>query len=170
MCPPGLGIVSLSAKARQIVRAENGFPRFYWDFRKALASIEKNETPFTSPVSLIAGLSQSLEMIHAEGLAQVYERHRRLSAALRKGAAALGLVAFGQQDSLSPTVVALRVPEGRNGADIVRALYERFRTVIAGSRNRLSGTVIRIGTMGHCTDEDIRTDLSGLAEVMKDGG
>jgi aspartate aminotransferase-like enzyme len=85
---------------------------------------------------------------------------------LRAGCAALGLSSFGQADALSPTVVALNVPEKLNGADIVRDLYERHRTVIAGARNKLQGRIIRIGTMGFVHEEDILTDLAHLEEVL----
>lgn len=166
MCPPGIGLVSVSPKAWKFVERENGLPRFYWDFRKALASGEKSETAFTAPVTLITGLKEALEMIHEEGLPQVLARHRRLSSALRTGCAALGLTAFGQPGALSPTVVALDVPEKLAGADIVRGLYERHRTVIAGARNKLAGRIIRIGTMGHVHEEDILTDLAHLEDVL----
>lgn len=67
-------------------------------------------------------------------------------------------------------MVALEVPEKINGGDIVRRLYERFGTVIAGSRNKLSGRVIRIGTMGNVHEEDILTDLAELEEVLNELG
>jgi aspartate aminotransferase-like enzyme len=170
MCPPGVAILSISPKAWAVVVQENGLPRFYWDFRKAMASAEKFETPFTSPVSLITGLKEALEMIHEEGLSEVLARHKRLSGALRAGCVALGLPCFGQADSLSPTVVVLQVPEPLNGGDIVRRLYEKHRTVIAGARNKLSGKVIRFGTMGYLHEADILTDLMHLEDVLKDLG
>jgi aspartate aminotransferase-like enzyme len=166
MCPPGIGLASVSPKAWRMVNRDSGMPRFYWDFRKAVASIEKSETPFTTPVSLMAGLLAALEMIHAEGLTAVLARHRRLAGALRAGCEALGLRTFGQPDSLSSTVVALEVPASLNGGDIVRHMYERYKTVIAGSRNKLSGRVIRIGTMGYFHEGDILTDLLYLEETL----
>jgi aspartate aminotransferase-like enzyme len=166
MCPPGIGLISVSPKAWKIVKREDSVPRFFWDFRKAKAAAEKSETAFTSPVSLIAGLKEALEMIHEEGLPQVLKRHKTMSSALRAGCAALGLSSFGMATSLSPTVVALDVPEKLNGGDIVRRLYEQYGTVIAGSRNKLSDRVIRIGTMGDVHDDDILADLAELEEVL----
>jgi aspartate aminotransferase-like enzyme len=162
MCPPGLGLISISAKAWDVVRRDDRLPRYYWDFRKAVASVEKDETPFTTPVAMMAGLREALEMIHEEGLANVLERHRRLAAALRAGCAALGLPNFGEGNS--NTVVCLETQRGR---EIVRAMYARHRTVIAGSRNQLDGSVIRIGTMGAVTEEDIRTDLRQLEDTLE---
>lgn len=81
MCPPGLGLASVSVKAWQVIGRAGWSPGYYWSFPRALASCEKGETPFTAPVGLIAGLLEALEMIHSEGLAEVLARHRRLSSA-----------------------------------------------------------------------------------------
>ncbi len=170
MCPPGIGVVSVSPKAWKIVEREDRLPRYYWDFRKTMSSAEKFETAFTAPVSLMSGMHAALEMIHEEGLPKVLARHLRLSAALRAGCAAIGLTGYGEVGALSPTVVALQVPEKLNGGDIVKRLYEKHRTVIAGSRNKLSGRVIRIGTMGYLSEEDILTDLRHLEDVLPELG
>jgi aspartate aminotransferase-like enzyme len=166
MCPPGLGLASLSRKAWAVVNRDDRKPGFYWSFAKALASMEKSETAFTAPVSLVAGLSEALEMIHAEGLPNVLDRHRRLATALRAGGQALGLREFARAASLSSTVVAFQVPDHLEGGEIVRALYRDHGTVIAGSRNRLSGRVIRIGTMGAISTGTILTDLAHLEAVL----
>jgi aspartate aminotransferase-like enzyme len=166
MCPPGLALVSVGPKAREIIQREDRMPRFYWDFRKAIASAEKSETPFTPAVPLIAGLCEALEMIHEEGWPQVMARHCRMASALRAGCAELGLSSFGDRRALSSTVVALNVPENLNGGDIVRRMYEDHGTVIAGSRNKLSGKVIRIGTMGQVHAADVFTDLLHLEATL----
>jgi aspartate aminotransferase-like enzyme len=168
MCPPGIGIASVSPKAWQVVNRDTGMPRFYWDFRKAMKDGETMETPFTPAASLILGLREALEMIHEEGLPLVLDRHRRLSTQLRDGCARLGLSSFPRTDALSSTVVTLNVPEHLKGGDIVRLLYERHNTVIAGSRNKLSGKVIRIGTMGCIQESDVLTDLGHLESVLRE--
>jgi aspartate aminotransferase-like enzyme len=71
----------------------------------------------------------------------------------------------------SSTVVAIKVPQGLEGAAIVSHLRSRYRTVIAGSRSeRLRDKVIRIGTMGAVSDEDIRIDLEHLEATLRDLG
>lgn len=166
MCPPGIGLASVSEKAWEIVDEERPTPRFYWDFRKARASIVKNETPFTPPVSLLWGLLEALEMIHEESIAEVLARHGRLAQALRAGCDAMGLPSFPSDSALSNSVTALQVPEDLDGSTIVKHLYNNYGTVIAGSRNRLKGRVIRIGTMGHVSDGDILTDVHFLEATL----
>jgi aspartate aminotransferase-like enzyme len=166
MCPPGLGLASITEKAWRVINRPDRTPGFYWSFARALASMEKSETPFTALVTLVAGLCEALTMIHDEGLPNVLTRHRRLSTALRAGGAALGLAEFTRAPLLSSTVVAFAVPDTLEGGAIVKALYEDHGTVIAGSRNRLAGRVIRIGTMGALTDGTILTDLAHLEAVL----
>ncbi|HEX7003669.1 MAG TPA: alanine--glyoxylate aminotransferase family protein [Trueperaceae bacterium] len=168
MCPPGLGLASVSERAWRVVREERSTPRFYWDFRKAAAAAEKSETPFTPAISLIGGLREALLMIHQEGVANVLERHARLALALRAGCDALGLKSFPEPPAASNSVTALTVPEGLDGGEIVKTLYRNYRTVIAGSRNRLAGRVIRIGTMGSVSEADILADLHFLAATLND--
>ena len=57
--------------------------------------------------------------------------------------------------------------KGETGGAIVRHMYEHHHTVIAGARNRLSGRVIRIGTMGAVGEGDILTDLLHLEETLR---
>ena len=169
MCPPGLGFAAVSAKAWEVVKREGTVPRFFYDFRRARAAWEKGETAFTPPVSLVYGLREALRMIAEEGLGRVTARHRRLSSALRVGCGALGLEPFNRPEVASSTVVALKVPQGLEGAAIVAHLRSRYGTVIAGSRSpRLHNKVIRIGTMGAVSEADIQTDLRHLKATLED--
>lgn len=170
MCPPGLGVASVSAKAWTIIERDGGLPRFYFDFRKYRTEAEDGATPYTSAVSLIAGLNEALRMIHAEGVPQVLARHRKLAAALRAGCEAIGLRDFPTNGVRSNTVGVFHVPVGIDGAAIVRRLHEKHRTVIAGARNKLAGKVIRIGTMGDIHEGDILTDLVHLEDVLAELG
>lgn len=137
MCPPGIGIIAASEKAWDVIRRDNRQPRFYLDLRKARDSFDKGESTFTPPVSLVYGLDAALDMIHEEGLPNVLARHARLSRGMKAGGAAMGLANFTRDPSQSNTVACFHVPEGLDGTKIIRRLYEKHRTVIAGVRNRL---------------------------------
>jgi aspartate aminotransferase-like enzyme len=165
MCPPGLGLASMSEKAWAIAQRPDRLPRYYWDFRKSVPNAERSETPFTTSVAHIYALHEALTIMHEEGIPNVLARHQRLSAKLRAGGVALGLRAFGDPAAYSPTVVCFEVPEPWSGREILRAMKRRG-SVIAGSRNKLEGRVIRIGTMGALDEADIETDLQHLAESL----
>ena len=163
MCPPGAGLASVSDKAWSAMEDGRAKPGFYWDFKKARMAAEKNETPYTSPISLIFGMREAMRMIDEEGWENVLARHARLANELQTGGGALGLPVFTKSPLVSSTVVVFAVPEGRDGGEVVRHMKQHYGTVIAGIRNeKMKGKLIRIGTMGACTAEDIRQDLEYL--------
>jgi aspartate aminotransferase-like enzyme len=170
MNPPGLTMAAVSEKGMRVVQAAHGIPRYFFDFRRAKASLDKGETPFTPAVSLILGLREALSMINEEGLPAVLARHARLAGALRAGFEALGFAMFPIGRPFSSTVTVGVVPEGLDGAAIVRHMYANYRTVIAGQRTKLRNKVIRIGTMGSVAPGDILTDLHYLECTLRDLG
>jgi aspartate aminotransferase-like enzyme len=171
MCPPGIGLAAIGAKAWKVIDRDGRLPCFFADFRRARASLEKDGTPFTPPVTLVYGLLEALRMIDEEGMANVLARHSRLAAALRAGVQALGLELYNQPNTSSATVVAMKVPQDLEGSVIVQHMRERYKTVIAGARHpSQTGKVIRIGTMGLISETDIITDLRHLEATLKDLG
>ena len=170
MCPPGLGLLAASEKAWAVIRRDTGMPRFYFDLRRTRDSHDKGESTFTPAVSLVQGLDAALDMIDEEGLANVLARHARLSRGLKAGAAALGLANFATAKAQSNTVACFHVPEGLDSLYLIRRLYEKHRTVIAGARNRYSGKMIRLGTMGAISESDILTDLLHIEDVLAEMG
>lgn len=171
MCPPGLALASVSGKAWRIIDEDGGKPRFYWDFRRARDfAEEKGQTAFTSPVPLVYALREALGMIHEEGWPDVLARHRRVSAALRAGGERLGLPLFTSAPLVSDTVCVLGVPEGLDGKRVVSHLHERYGTVITSTKTRAGGRVLRIGTMGACSEDDVATDLEHLERTLADLG
>ena len=170
MCPPGLALLSASEKAWAVIRRDSGIARFYFDLRRARDAYDKGESTYTPAVGLVAGLDVALDMIDEEGLDNVLARHARLSRGLKAGAAALGLPNFARAAHQSNTVACFHLPDGVDGSKLIRRLYEKHRTVIAGARNRLQGKLIRIGTLGAITEADILTDLMHLEDVLGEMG
>jgi aspartate aminotransferase-like enzyme len=171
MCPPGIGLAAVGAKAWKVINRDGRLPSFFADFRRAKASLEKDGTPFTPPVTLVYGLLEALRMIDEEGLVNVQKRHERLASALRAGVQALGVELYNQPTISSATVVAMKVPLGLEGGVIVQHMREHYRTIIAGARHpSQTGKVFRIGTMGMVSETDIITDLRHLEGTLKDLG
>ncbi len=79
-------------------------------------------------------------MIHEEGSENVRERHCILSEAFIN-IQAMGLTCFTQTQLRSDTVAVFDKSATLDTGQIVSALCEKYRTVIAGARNRLNGRV-----------------------------
>lgn len=166
MCPPGVGLVSVSDKGWDRIEPDDGKRRFYFDFRKARDAADKNQTTYTTPITLMAAIREALRMIDEEGLANVLDRHQTLAVDFRAGGAALGLPLFTDPQMVSNTVTVFSMPDGLDGNAVVEYMYRDFNTVIAGARNWLAGKVIRIGTMGAISGAEISTDLKYLKQTL----
>ena len=130
--------------------ARANLPRYYFDWARAYACLERGQHPVTPPVSLFYALDLALEMLLAEGLEAVFTRHQHLGEYVRRHVRAIGLQLLADAASASNTVTAVRVPDGIEAKLVLNILRERDQVVMAGGQEHLSGKIIRIGHMGSC--------------------
>ncbi|MGJ3254457.1 MAG: pyridoxal-phosphate-dependent aminotransferase family protein [Elainellaceae cyanobacterium] len=168
MIPPGLGFVSMSTKAWAAYQVAK-LPRFYLDLGKYRKDAAKNSTPFTPPVNLFFGLQTALRMMQAEGLENIFSRHRRHQAATYAAMQALGLSLLASEDVASPAVTAV-MPINVEADQIRTALKKRFDISIAGGQDHLKGKIFRIGHLGFVSDRDILTVIAAIEAVLPDLG
>jgi aspartate aminotransferase-like enzyme len=169
MVPPGLAMVSISRKGWQAY-AEAKMPRFYWDFGKAKSYLEKDQTPWTPAVSVIYGLSVSLDMMLKEGLQNIVARHTRIGAAAREGVRSLGLPLFADEKYASNTVTAVAAANGLDTKKMLKILREEHRVVLGGGQQKLDGKIFRIGHLGLVSEDDITKVVSALKTVLPEAG
>ncbi len=168
MLPPGLSFVSVSDKAW--ARAETSkLPKFYFNFRKERANLARNQTNFTSPVTLIIGLNESLRMLRAEGLENVFRRHATLANATRKAVQAIGLEIY-PRESPSNSVTAIMSPPGIDSQAIYKNLREKYGITAAGGQDKAKGKIFRIAHLGYSDRFDIITAIAGIEMVLKGMG
>lgn len=165
MLPPGLAFVSVSDKAWKMADTAKT-PKFYFNFKKERENLAKNQTNFTSAVTLIIGLNESIKMLQAEGLENVFARHERLARATRAGVAALNLKLF-PKESPSNALTAIESPAGVDGQAIYKHLREKYGITGAGGQDKLKGKVFRIAHLGYADTFDVITALAGIEMVLK---
>jgi alanine-glyoxylate transaminase / serine-glyoxylate transaminase / serine-pyruvate transaminase len=170
MCPAGLGILAVSAKA--LLAAETStMRRAYFEFRDMRQTVETGYFPYTPPTQILHGLRRALDRIHTEGLDQVIARHARLAEGVRRGVAAWGLMTCAEHPSLaSNTVTAIRVPDGVDARDVIRIGYERYNTSFGSGLARLAGKVFRIGHLGDLNEGMCLTALSVAEMALVEAG
>ncbi|MGI0488451.1 pyridoxal-phosphate-dependent aminotransferase family protein [Pantanalinema rosaneae CENA516] len=169
MMPPGLGFVAVSPRAWRAYPTAK-FPRFYLDLGKYQQDALKHSNPFTPPVNLFFALQAALQMMQTEGLEGIFDRHQRLSQALRSGLQALGFRLFAPDHAASPTVTALFPPDGIDAEAIRSVMKHRFKIMLAGGQDHLKGKILRIGHLGYVRDRDILTALSALEATLLELG
>jgi aspartate aminotransferase-like enzyme len=167
MLPPGLAFAALSPKAWEFVKTST-LPKYYFDFTKQLKSQEKNQTAYTSAVSLILGLQEVLHRIRQEGLEQIFARNRRLAAATKAAMRALGLKLYAQ-DNPSVVLTAVQAPPGVDGQKVVAELRKKG-IWIAGGQSQAKGKIFRIAHMGYIDNLDLLGTIAGLEGVLNQLG
>lgn len=162
MCPPGLMIAGVSARAMDAA-AESGYPRFFWDVRSMLKSTAAGSTPSTPPLSLLYAFDAALDVILEEGVEQVWQRHATLGERVREGIAALGLALFADSRFASDTVTAFQPALGMSAAELRELVRADSGIEIAVGQGEFADRVNRIGHMGWTDTPELDATLASLA-------
>lgn len=168
MLPPGLAFVSVSEKAWK-KNEQSKMPRFYFNFKKERENLAKNQTNFTSAVTLIIGLNEAIKMLQREGLENVFSRHARLANAAREAVKALGLGIYSKE-SPSNSVTAVEMPDGIDGQVVYKTLREKYGITGAGGQDKAKGKIFRLAHLGYADRFDIITGIAALEMVLKQLG
>ncbi|MEZ4523426.1 MAG: alanine--glyoxylate aminotransferase family protein [Thermomicrobiales bacterium] len=166
MCPPGLSIMGLSDRIWDAT-SNAGYHRFLLDFERIREAAGRGSTPSTAPVSLLFGLKAACDMIEAEGLENLYARHKRLADLTREGIRKLGLELVAADEYASPTVTVAWTPEGVTASEIQQAMVDRHGIYIATGQGFMSDKAIRIGHMGWTHEPEMERTLEALDDVLE---
>ncbi len=169
--PPGLGPISLSPRAVEVLRRrQTPVSPFYLDLG-LLASYWGPDHVYhhTAPISSAFAFHEALRLMYEEGLAERYARHTRVAQLLWDGLTAMGLELFVPREHRLPTLTTVRVPFGVDDALIRRRLLEEYNIEIGAGFGELKGKIWRIGLMGHsCRTENVLTLLAALERLLSD--
>ncbi|MDA7766194.1 aminotransferase class V-fold PLP-dependent enzyme [Alphaproteobacteria bacterium] len=162
MLPPGLSFNAVSEKALAVA-SKGGMRRSYWDWEEQIAANKDGSFPFTPATNLLYGLAEAIDMLHEEGLDNVFKRHDRHAAATRKAVQAWGLEVLCQEPKdYSSALTAVLLPDGHN-ADAFRAgVLQNFNMSLGNGLAKLAGKVFRIGHLGDFNDLMLLGTLSGV--------
>jgi alanine-glyoxylate transaminase/serine-glyoxylate transaminase/serine-pyruvate transaminase len=126
----------------------------------------------TPPISLIYALHEALRIVLEEGLEASWERHRQNQAALIAGLEAMGIGLFVQNPAERlPTVTAVTIPSGVDGAKVRGRLLNEFNIEISGGLGDFKTTMWRIGLMGYSSQRaNVLLFLGALERILLDQG
>jgi alanine-glyoxylate transaminase / serine-glyoxylate transaminase / serine-pyruvate transaminase len=150
MSPPGLGFVAANERARTAhLRANLRTP--YWDWTARDGKVHYQRYAGTPPEHLLFALRAALDMIFAEGLDAIFQRHRLLAEAVRRAVAVWAegkVLAFNitapSERSDTVTTVMMANPEPLQE-------YCNFKcgVVLGAGFGEMAGKAFRIARMGH---------------------
>lgn len=162
MLPPGLSFNAISDKA--LAAAEKaGLRRSYWDWKEMIAINPTGYFPYTPATNLLYGLHEALDMLFAEGLENVFARHKRHGEATRSAVRAWGLeVLCKKPEEYSPALTAVLMPEGHSADAFRKIVLTHFNMSLGQGLSKLSDKVFRIGHLGDFNDLTLCGTLAGV--------
>lgn len=168
MLATGMAIVGVSPKALKATeRAE--LSRCFFDFRDMANANAKGGFPYTPPLQIMYGLRASLDLLHEEGLDNVFARHHRIAEGVRRAIAAWGLKLCAlSPDLYSDTVSAIYVPEGFNSDVLAQHAFDAYNVSFGVGLGELAGKAFRIGHLGSMTDIMALSGLCAMEMAMRD--
>jgi alanine-glyoxylate transaminase/serine-glyoxylate transaminase/serine-pyruvate transaminase len=160
MLPPGMSFNAVSDKAFAAAKTAK-LPKSFWSWDDMLTMNKIGFFPYTPATQMLHGLAASIDMLHEEGLENVFARHHRFAEATRRAVKQWGLETLcTDAKSYSPTLTAVLLPDGHD-ADAFRAMaLENFNISYGSSFGPFAGRYFRIGHLGDINEGDL---LGGLA-------
>src|SRR4030081_1235155 len=155
MLPPGMSFNAISDKAIAASKSST-MSKSFWSWEDMLNMNKIGFFPYTPATNMLQGLAVAIDMLHEEGLENVFARHDRLAEAPRRAGRAWGLEIMCRDPKYySPTVTAVMVPEGHD-ADAFRNLaLEHFNISYGASFGAYNKKYFRIGHLGDTNDATI---------------
>ena len=155
MLPPGISFNAVSDKAIAASKSSK-LPKSFWSWEEMLANNKNNYFPYTPATNILYGLAESIDMLHEEGLDNVFARHDRLAEATRRAVRAWGLeIVCREPKCYSSTITAILMPEGHNADRFREVALERFDISYGMGLGKIAGKVFRIGHLGDTNDATI---------------
>jgi alanine-glyoxylate transaminase / serine-glyoxylate transaminase / serine-pyruvate transaminase len=153
MMPPGLSFVAAGGKALAAHRTA-GLRTQYWDWTAREGELHYQKYCGTPPEHMLFGLRKALDLLFAEGLENVFQRHRLLAGAARR---AVGVWAEGgafdfnvlEPSERADSVTTVRMRDGLDPRPLLEFCERTCNVVLGIGIGELDGRALRIAHMGH---------------------
>lgn len=161
MLPPGLSFNAVGPKALAASKSSD-IRRSYWDWGEMLAMNKTGYFPYTPATNLLFGLDTAIDMLLAEGLENVFARHRRMGEATRRAVQSWGLENLcASPRHFSPVLTTVMMPEGHSADAFRRKVLENFNMSLGSGLSKVADRVFRIGHLGEINELTLVGTLAG---------
>jgi alanine-glyoxylate transaminase/serine-glyoxylate transaminase/serine-pyruvate transaminase len=162
MLPPGLSFNAIGDKALAAAKSAR-LPKSFWSWDEMIANNRNGFFPYTPATNLLYALAESIDMLHEEGLENVFARHDRHAEATRRAVRAWGLEVWCRVPAdYSSSLTGVLMPEGHDADAFRRSALEHFDISLGTGLSKLAGKVFRIGHLGDTNDLTIIGALAGV--------
>ncbi len=163
MLPPGMAFIALSPRAWQKAEA-NRQQCYYFDLIQERANCARNQTHYTSPISLIVGLHEALTMLFEYGMENIYKKQWALTRMTRTGLSAMGLdLMVKKEGRYTWGLTSVRMPDGMPAGPVVSKAYKDYGVILTAGQGALKDKVLRVAHMGWVDWADMAAGLHAIA-------
>jgi len=162
--PPGLAVAAVSRRA--LAKSKNVPHRgYYFDFQEFAKSAEKNQTPTTPSIPHIMALHYQCKKLLAEGMENVWQRHREMGDYARTWARERFDV-FCEEKYASNTLTTVKNTRNINVGEVIKAVQDKHNTVFGNGYGKLKDQTFRVAHMGDITIDELKELLGWIDEVV----
>ena len=161
MLPPGLAFNAVSQKAIEASKTAK-LPRAYWSWEDMITSNKNGFFPYTPATQILYGLDVAIDLMHEEGLENIFARHKRFGEATRAAIKTWGFENLAKEPYLSPVMTAVMMPSGTGGDAYRRVVLDTFDMSLGAGLNKIADKIFRIGHLGDTNDLTIMGALAGV--------
>jgi len=162
MLPPGLSFNAVGPKAISASQAAR-LKRSFWSWEEMISVNAGGFFPYTPATNLLYGLAEAVDMLHEEGLDNVFARHARHAEATRRAVDAWGLEVFCvNEKSYSNSLTAVLMPAGHSADRLRQTVLDAFDMSLGSGLSKVADRVFRIGHLGDLNDVTLAGTLSGV--------
>jgi len=162
--PPGFAVAAVSKRALEKSKSVPG-RGYYFDFQAFAKSAEKNQTPTTPSIPHVMALHYQCNKLLAEGMENVWQRHKEMGDYVRLWAKA-NFDVFCEERYASNTLTTVKNTRGINVAEVISAVQKKHNTLFGNGYGKLKDQTFRIAHMGDITLDDIKELLAWIDEEL----
>ncbi len=168
--PPGLAPITISSRAREMLRNRTTPVRNWYLDLSLLEKYWGDERTYhhTAPVNSNYALREALRMVVEEGLEARFERHWNNAKMLWDGLEDLDISLMVSEEHRLSTLTTPIVPPGVDALAVRKQLLNDYNLEIAGGFGPLKGKIWRVGLMGFSSRrENVLVLLAAMREILK---
>ncbi len=170
MLPPGISFNALSPRAMEAAKGAK-LPKSFWAWDEIVTMNADGYWPYTPNTNLLYGLSEALDMLLAEGLPNVFARHRRWAEGVRAAVNAWGLpIQCADPAVYSPVLTGVITPPGVDADALRKLIHTRFDLSLGTGLGKVKGRMFRMGHLGDSNDLTLLAMVSGVEMGLKLAG
>jgi predicted phosphoserine aminotransferase len=163
--PPGIAFCGVSERAMQKAATVKN-RGWYFDFLTIAKDYDKDQTPSTTPVSLLYATDVQLEDMLAEGMEARFARHLAMRDATIEWVRSRGFDLYGDPAYASPTLTNIANPDGKLDIAALNKFLRSRGMIISNGYGTLKGKAFRIAHMGDLQMSDMQELFATIDEYL----